>query len=130
MTLQVEDFGGLHEASSVSALESILMKRYKGEFNSFWLSHRGARNPSLALLVRGDLANLHYFPHQSHPGLVPTGNVAGLSDGEMTVFHMDMGGEEVQVVNDAIIPFSSAVAAAKEFFASDTLPKSINWTEL
>jgi len=130
VTLRVEDFDGLHEANSVNALEKILLKRYNEEANSFWLSHEDKRHPALTLLVKGNLAGLHYFPEESHPGFVPAGNIAGLKSGEMTVFCMDKGGEEIQVVNDAIVPFSSALVVAKEFFSSQALPKSIRWTEL
>jgi hypothetical protein len=130
VTLRVEDFGGLHDATSVNALEKILTKRYNEEANSFWLSHENRRHPALTLLVKGNLAGLHYFPEESHPGFVPAGNTAGLKSGEMTIFYMDKGGEEMQIVNDAIVPFSSALAVAKEFFGSEALPKSIRWTEL
>jgi hypothetical protein len=128
--MQVEDFEGLHEANSVTTLENFLMKRHRDESNSFWLSHGSKRNPSLALLVKGGLAGLHYFPEESHPGFVPAGNTAGLLSGGMTTFYMDSGGEEVQVVNDAIVPFSTALIVAKEFFFSEALPTSIKWVEL
>jgi hypothetical protein len=130
VTLRVEDFDGLHEANSITALENILMKRHKKEYKSFWLSHGSKKNPSVALLVKGNLAGLHYFPRESHPGFVPAGNIAGLNSGEMTTFYTDNSGEEVQIVNDAIVPFSAAWAVAKEFFVSEGLPRSIKWMEL
>ncbi len=130
VSLQIEDFEGLHEANSISTLESLLMKRHKDESNSFWLSHGSKRHPSLALLVKGELAGLHYFPEESHPGFVPAGNIAGLTSGKTTTFYMDDGGEVVQVVNDAIVPFSAALVVAKEFFFSEAMPKAIKWVEL
>jgi hypothetical protein len=130
MTLNVEDFEGLHEANSIPALESVLAKRYNEESNSFWLSHGRKKHPALALLVKGNLAGIHYFPEDSHPGFIPTGNLAGLKSKQMTSFQMDNGGEEVQILNDAIVPFALALAVAREFFTSDALPRSINWAEL
>jgi hypothetical protein len=130
VSLRVQDFEGLHEANNIKTLESVLMKRDKNDSNSFWLSHGSKRNPSLALLVKGGLAGLHYFPEESHPGFVPSGNTAGLPSGETTTFYMDSGGEEVQILNDAIVPFSTALIVSKEFFFSDALPTSIKWAEL
>ena len=129
MSLCVEDFEGFHEANNVIELESVLVKRYK-DSNNLWLSHGSKSHPALALLVRGVLAGLHYFPKDSHPGFVPTGNLAGLPRGAQTVFYISKSGEEIQVLNDAIVPFTVALAVAKEFFGSEDLPKSINWTEL
>jgi hypothetical protein len=38
--------------------------------------------------------------------------------------------EEEYISNDLIVPFSDALAAAKEFLASTELPRSIEWFEL
>ena len=130
MSLRVEDFEGFHEANNIMELEGVLVKRYNEDSNSLWLCHGSKRHPALALLVRGDLAGIHYFPKDSHPGFVPTGNLAGLPRGEQTVFYMGRSGEEIQVLNDAIVPFAVALAVAKEFFGSEALPKSIRWNEL
>jgi hypothetical protein len=107
LTLRVDDFDGPHEANSVSALEIILAKRYNEDSNSFWLSHGNKRHPALALLVKGNLAGMHYFPKDSHPGFVPTGTLVGLPSGEQTTFYLGKGGAEIQVVHNAIVPFPS-----------------------
>lgn len=70
MSLRVEDFEGFHEANNITELESVLVKRYNEGSNSLWLSYGSKSHPALALLVRGDVAGIHYFPKDSHPGRV------------------------------------------------------------
>ncbi len=46
-------------------------------------------------------------------------------------FYMDMNGKEKQpIVRDAIVPFTVALEAAKEFFCHNRLPQSLRWFEL
>jgi hypothetical protein len=130
VTLRIEGFDGIHHAYSIEDLKELLMKRGRDESNSFWLSHENKKSPSLALLVKGELAGLHYFPEESHPGFVPLGNIANLSSGNTTTFYTDKSGEEINILNDAVVPLSTALLVAREFFSTDTLPKSIKWMEL
>ncbi len=130
MSVNVEDFTGSHQASSIASLEIILLTRDTDGYNSFWLSHKNHRYPCLSLLVNGSLATLTYFPKDSHPGFVPVGNRAGLKSGDLTTFRMEKSGEEVQILNDAIVPIDIGSAIAREFFLSEGLPNSIKWNEL
>jgi len=43
---------------------------------------------------------------------------------------MDDIHEELEIINDAIVPFASAAVAAKEFFMSEEMPSSMEWFEL
>jgi hypothetical protein len=130
MKVKVEDFTGCHEAADITGLEELLRRRDQAGHNSFWISHEGHRYPSLSLLVSGYLATLHYFPKESHPGFVPAGNIAGLKSGDMATFYIDKGGEQVEILNTAVVPAEVGFAVAKEFFFHEALPNRIMWNEL
>jgi hypothetical protein len=99
--------------------------------NCFWLSPEASEYPKLSLLVKADLATLLYFPTDGHPGFRSVGNVPDLEAGETTVFSTsNYPPDDVEILNDAIVTFSTALKAAKEFSASAGLPPSVEWFEL
>jgi Immunity protein Imm1 len=120
----------IFDASSSVDVERILLKRYDSGVNSFWIYHEPWEKPLLLILVNNELANLHYFPDDKHPGYASIGNTPSLSAHGNTVFCMNSPKEEEEVPNDAIVPFSDALAAAKEFLVSTAMPPSIEWFEL
>jgi hypothetical protein len=130
MSMKIEDFGGAHDANSASELEKILQKRYGSGANGFWLSHDNERSPAISLLVKGDLACLHYFPDELHPGFLSVGAIEELTPSETTTFFLDTPDQEQELPNSAVIRFSKAVEVAKDFYASKELPRSIRWLEL
>lgn len=129
MALRVEDFYDDCDVTSAVELESALQKRY-GSANSFWLSHDREKYPSISLLVKGDLATVTYFPHDDHPGFTSVGNIEGLDPDGVTVFYLDSPTQEQEVLNASVVPFSTALEVAKEFFRSKELPRAIKWFEL
>ena len=130
ITMTIYDFAGRHEVNNISALETVLQTRYGLHRNGFWISHHEERNPVLSLLVAGDLATALYFPYEGHPGFTSVGRVEGLDQNEFTTFSYDTIEQEQDFINSQIITFSNALLAAKDFFASKGLPKSIQWFEL
>lgn len=130
MNMRIEDFEGAYEASDISELEMVLQKRYGPGVNGFWLSHDNEKYPSVSLLVRGDLACLHYFPADSHPGFLSVGSIQELKPDESTIFFLDNPNQEQEIPNSSVISFYEAVEVAKGFFASKELPGSIEWLEL
>jgi hypothetical protein len=58
------------------------------------------------------------------------GSMTGLDPTGFTTFFMNSLEEKEPMPNEEVVPFSDALAAAKEFFASPVLPPSINWFEL
>ncbi len=130
MTLKIHDFGGTHEADSASELETVLQKTYASGVNGFWLSHDDEKDPAISLLVNCDLACIHYFPGNSHPGFVSVGTVPQLSRKGTTTFYLDTLDQEEEMPNESVVRFSEAVQIAKDFLSSKELPKSIDWSEL
>ncbi len=127
MTLNVDGSSGTTKVHSTDELGEILGRRFD-ETNEFWLAHDGAKHPSLAILVRGDVACLHYFPTEQHPGFLSQGYGEELDPSGSTAFAM--GGEETEIPNTAVVRIYEAVESAKEFLVSNALPRSTKWLEL
>lgn len=117
--------------TSPAELRAILTQRREDGANSFWLSHEGKDYPHLALLAKGEVAWVTYFPKDRDAGYVPVGNLAGLTPGKLTTFSISRHkADDVCVMNEGVLPISLAVTIAVEFFHTDALPTSINWLHL
>lgn len=127
--MRIDDSKGTYQTKNSSELETVLQRRYGPGLNSFWLSHDGESYPTVALLVKGDLACLHYFPKDSHPGFLSIGPVQELKPDGATTFLLD-NLDEAEMPNSSVVYFHQAVEVAKEFLASKELPKSVQWIEL
>jgi len=127
----ISDYRGVtDEVADAAHLENVLERRYEGSVNEFWLYDPGEGYPLLGIVVKGSLASLDYFPREGHPGFRSLGNVVGLERGGVTTFLIGGGKESLDLLNETVVPFSAAVAAAKDFLASRELPKCIQWCEL
>jgi hypothetical protein len=129
--MKVVERNGVHKAMNVHELEAILMKRLGDGYNSFWLSHDDEEYPTLSVLVKGNLTTLYFMPKEFDAGLNSVGNMVELTPGETTTFSISNSlADDVVVLNDAVVPFSVALQAAKEFFSSKELPRSVKWLPL
>ena len=108
-------------------IESVLNKRDDAGMNSFWLSHGTEKFPAINIMVNGDLAYVHYFPEERHPGYASVGNLSHLSRGGITHFFHVPGEEPFDILNEAVVPFSEALKVAQEFAVSKEMPKCIPW---
>jgi hypothetical protein len=121
VAMNVCDFTGSQDVTNVQQLEVVLTRRYENNANAYWLSHEGGQYPELGLLVKDDLAYLSYVPAEYEDGFASVGKMGDSLPGEETTFFLTRGGEKIWVVNHAVLPFSVALAAAKDFFFSDKL---------
>ncbi len=129
--MKVIDIDATNTANSVAELEMILDRRHAAGFNSFWLSHGAREYPKLSLLVSGELATLLYLPDDGHPGFRSVGAVPSLSSQGMSRFSISSNSaDDVEVLNNAVVSWPTALKAAKEFSLSAELPPSIEWFEL
>ena len=129
--MKVLDFHSTTEARDLGELEAILSRRHGEGVNAFWLSHGTEEYPSLSILVKNDLAVLHYLPIEHDAGHRSVGNLPGLKPGETTTFAMSENrADDVDELNEAVVPFSAVIEAAKEFFRSQQLPQSVQWVRL
>ncbi len=128
--MRIQDMLREREANTPGELERNLSQRYGNGVNVFWLSREKGQRPLLLILVNKALANLHYFPPGDHPGFQSAGHISALDPDKYTPFFMNSLEEQEDIPNNAVILFPDALAAAREFFASTELPRSIEWFEL
>jgi hypothetical protein len=130
-TMELDDFGGSRNVRSIAQLEQVLRARSTDQLNEFSLTPDSSDYPRLWIFVRGDLAAIYYIPRDDgRAGYVSVGGKMNLNPKEMTTFAIGDAGETIDVLNDSIVPFSEALEAAKEFFHSQEMPRSIKWLEL
>jgi hypothetical protein len=112
------------DVQDVAALEKAFAWRDSRGGAGFWLAHGSDRYPTLAIRISGDVADVHYFPHDGHPGFRCLGG-EGLPDGGMTTLVYDgcapFSGEDTP--NEFIVPFSKAWELAKEFFRTKPMSR-------
>ena len=110
----VEDFEGGLDITTPHALEAALTKRYGDGRNSFWLARQAGKFPAINIMVRGELAYVHYFPVERHAGFASVAKVPGPRPDGTSIFFL-YPTEKVWAPNRALIPFSEALKAAQEF---------------
>jgi hypothetical protein len=125
----VEDFEGTHQVNGDAQIETLLATRYGRNMNEFWLYRGTQLHPAMAIMANGDLACVHYFPRDHHPGFQSVGPAPDLNPRGETMFASDPD-ERSSMPNTTVVPFSLALAAAKEFARSPELPRCIEWFEL
>jgi len=127
--MRVEDFDAVHDVTTLADVQAALSKRHDAGINAFWLSHGSKKHPAISILVKGDLAYVHYFPNEDHPGLASVAELPVPRPHETSIFFVSPN-EKVWILNGAVVPFSDALKAAQEFSVSRTLPKCIRWNSL
>jgi hypothetical protein len=128
--MRIEDYDTVWNATSSADIEAALRKRHGAGCNAFWLTHGNKKSPAINIMVKGDLAYVHYFPEGRHPGFASVGTVSSLISGGDTIFYPDDTDDTFEIVNEAVVRFSDALKVAQEFAVSPALPKSIQWSEL
>lgn len=118
---------GVYQASVDADVDQAIARRYRDSENDIWCFH-GAKNPCLAVTLKGELACLHYFPHERHPGFMSNSRVQPVigDDVEFRIHNQ----ETVWVPRSAIVSTEDAGVAMKEFMRSPSLPSSLTWLNL
>ena len=130
--MEVSDFGGPHIVRSVAELEQALRARFKNQMNGFMLHADSTDHPLLVIYVTSDLAVLFYHPIPDDPGFMSMGGSKNLDLEKITIFSLSNLHPEttIEVESKFVVPFSTALEVAKEFFHSQERPRSIEWLEL
>lgn len=118
-------FQDAHEVSTLDGLRPHLVKRFNEQFATFWLS--SANGSSMALMIRGADAYIHFFPRKDHPGYQPEANTAG--DERWVEFLAD-NYERTDIPRSLVIPTEKATAIFEEYFRTGAPSASIIWVEL
>jgi hypothetical protein len=127
--MRIEDFDSEHDVTRPEDIAAALSKRDGRGINSFSLSHGAEEFPSINIMVKGELAYVHYFPKHRHPGYTSVAKVLGPIQKGTSIFFL-YPTEKVWVLNSALIPFSDALKVAQEFATSTAMPKCIQWNSL
>jgi hypothetical protein len=128
--MRIQDYDSICNVTSPADIETALSRRHGAGRNAFWLSHGAELFPVINIMVKGDLAHVHYFPEDRHPGFASVGRLPDLRPNGDTVVFMNSSDEPVEIMNGAVVPFSDALKVAQEFAISATMPKCIQWFEL
>jgi len=127
--MKIEGYGIAWDANDEEGLETVLRKRDSRGGGQFWLSD-AADYPCLAIRVSGDLSDIHYFPHDNHPGFRCLGG-QDLPPNGCTNFVYEgcepYAGEETE--NKFVVPFATALTVAKDFLRSKQMASSAQWFE-
>jgi hypothetical protein len=129
--MNVDHDGGSANVADLAALDAVLNVRNPEGFNGFFI-YGSDKYPTLAILVREDIAHVTFFPGNDHPGHVAIGNLdhdrlARFMEGDSVIF---WAVENFWIAPEHVIPFENARRAAHDFFASQTLSPSLDWFEL
>jgi hypothetical protein len=111
-----------------SEIAGVLARRHDRGVNEFWLFYKGQEFPRMAINVAGDLAFVHYFPCDGHPGWRLLGHVAGLDPKGETAFQIC--GEYDTAPNVFVVPCRVALEVAIAFSNDTRMPEVGEWYEL
>jgi hypothetical protein len=75
--MRIEDFDSDNDVTKPVDITAALSKRDGRRINSFWLSHGAEKYPTINIMVKGDLAYVHYFSKRRHPGYASVAKVLG-----------------------------------------------------
>ena len=84
----------------------------------------GEGYPVLNIYIKGNLAYLHYFPGEGHPGY------KSLNGKEHTKMVLVNAEDSIEVSDDSLLEVNTALEAAKEFLTVKSKPKGVSWLEL
>jgi hypothetical protein len=119
------------QVGDAESLDAALVWRDGRGGGIFWLRPDDDDYPALAMRVSGEVADIHYFPHEGHAGFRCLGG-EGLPEGRMTTLVYEGAcpstGEETP--NEFVVSFETARSLAAEFFHTTKKPEAVQWFEL
>jgi hypothetical protein len=119
------------DAHDEAGLEQVLRFRDAVGGALFWLVHDDHRHPSMAIRISGNLADVHYFPDEGHPGFRALAEPAALGARTTTFIYEGCDpatGEETP--SQFVVPVSKAIDVAKDFHRTGARSSAVSWFEL
>jgi hypothetical protein len=113
------------EVATLDELRRHLCTRFEKEFGSFWLWRESGS--SMALMVRGDDAYIHFFPEKGHPGFQPEESEQG--GDECVEFRAD-NFELTPMPRSLVLSATKGISIFEEYFTTGAKSELIIWTEL
>jgi hypothetical protein len=127
VNLTITDLEGTHPVSTPDELAAVLAHRRRGA-NHFLISSPDADYPQLDVIVRDDVALLHYFPAEGLAGDQSRSDLPGAP--ELVEFPENLTGEVIQVPGSAVVDAATAIRCVEEFAERLARPTLIGWLEL
>ncbi len=127
--MKVFHFGGETDCTNIEELNSVLANKHENNSNEFEL--RGNEEyPFMTILVKGEWACVHFFENEDDCGHYAYSDKKVLDEDGYTTFYMGSATSETEISNQLVIPFSTAINVAKEFFTTSEMSKCVEWFEL
>ena len=129
--MRVQGYHRAWQVEDIKALEDALAWRDSRGGARFWLAHNDQKYPALAIRVTGDVADVHFFPEEGHPGFRCLGGEGLLKGGwTVLVFQGCDPGTGEETPNEFVVPFKTACSIAREFFSRKQMSDTVSWFEL
>lgn len=122
-----ENYHRTWDVEAAPDITAVLEHRHN-RVNEFWLSHEADSYPLMAIEVVENLALVHYWPYEGHPGYRLLGNVPELPPDGETEFQICS--EYETTPNTFVVKFDIALKAAIAFSRTPEMPKVGEWYEL
>lgn len=127
--MTVYEFGGKKECNSITELKEVLLHRTKNGSNEFEL-RTNTEYPFLTILVKNDLACVHYFENEEDCGYYAYVDDEESTNEEYVIFNTGSEEAETEVSKDLVISVSYAYDAAIEFYKTNKRSIKMKWFEL
>ncbi|WP_430453906.1 Imm1 family immunity protein [Rhodopirellula europaea] len=128
--MKIHDLSGSFETDDTSQLAERLRGDRRDAYGAFHVSGDDAM-PYISAHFNGDIAYVHYFATDGHPGFQPTDMTPNGCPDEVHFLNTD--GAEAGAIDmpaSALVDADTAIQAILEFAASGQMPQSIQWFEL
>ncbi|PHQ36040.1 Imm1 family immunity protein [Rhodopirellula bahusiensis] len=128
--MKIDDLSGSAETDDAAQIANRLRTIRVDRYGAFHIS--GDRDlPYISAHFNGDIAYIHYFTADDHPGFHPTDMAPpGCPD---DVHFLNTDGSEAGAIDmpaSTLVDAETAIHAILEFAATGDMPQSIQWFEL
>lgn len=127
--MRVVHCGGTIHCNSLEDLQAVLLHRSENNANDFEL-YGNNDYPYLTILVHDPWACVHFFASAVDCGRYAYSVEKQLNEDEYTSFWIGSSTEVTEISNHLVIPFSSALVIAQDFFRRLNRSEIVNWFEL
>lgn len=124
----VYEFNGKIECNNLMELQEVLRHRSKKNSNEFELRTESGY-PSLTILIKEELACVHYFKDENDCGHYAYTENNGVKE-EYIIFNIGSENSETEISKDLVISVEQAYVAAIDFFNTCEMSKKMKWFEL
>lgn len=122
-SINVENRDGDFKCQTKQELEALLRESAGKPFDDVWI-YGESEYPCLAMLLKGDLACIHYFLDDNGDMWQSVGNCGS------EVNFVPGSGEEMLIPGECVITLDQALACAGMFFDKPERPDCIAWRDL